>query len=371
MSESDFPSNDLVLDIFKVISSHLNINIFAVDLNGDYIYRNEKLKNIMGNIARMEDIDPDAWQSCKQVISGEKATVIEEEYEGVWYLSVKSPFYKNKKIAGLIGIAIDITDRKIAEQLRVEKEAAEEKVESIQLIAAAIAHEIRTPLRSIDAGIQGVQHYLPDLVKTYETAKQANLDIPYIAPADCKVLGNSLKETENETRAVFNVIDMLLVKADLSQIKKTEFKKYSVMQCLHESLDRYHFDIDERELVHLNEDNDFEFFGDPLLVSHVFFNLIQNALYFIKAASKGEINIWIEQNDEFNILHFKDTGAGIPVRSLPHVFDKFYTTTKHGTGVGLAFCKLVMESMDGSIKCYSNEGAFTEFVLKFPRLENA
>jgi two-component system CAI-1 autoinducer sensor kinase/phosphatase CqsS len=46
------------------------------------------------------------------------------------------------------------------------------KFQTAKTMAAAIAHEVRTPLRSIDAGIQGVQHYLPDLVQSYEIAKK-------------------------------------------------------------------------------------------------------------------------------------------------------------------------------------------------------
>jgi signal transduction histidine kinase len=249
---------------------------------------------------------------------------------------------------------------------RYREKMEKERLETIRSMGAAIAHEVRTPLRSIDAGIQGVQHYLPDLVQSYEIAKKADLPVPYIPPSDYKVLGTSLQETEQETRAVFNIIEMLLVKADLSQINKESFREYSLQQCLQKVVERYHFDLDERELVHIDTSKDFNFYGNQDLVAHVFFNLLQNALYFIKAASKGDIHIWIEQSEECNEVHFKDTGAGIPKRSLPHIFDKFYTTTKHGTGVGLAFCKLVMQSMDGSIKCYSNEGSFTEFVLKFP-----
>lgn len=68
-----------------------------------------------------------------------------------------------------------------------------------------------------------------------------------------------------------------------------------------------------------------------------------------------------------NILIFKDTGKGISKENISHIFRKFYSRTKYGTGIGLSFCKMVMESLGGEIKCKSQEGKFTEFRLCFPK----
>ena len=88
----------------------------------------------------------------------------------------------------------------------------------------------------------------------------------------------------------------------------------------------------------------------------------------IVKAEKGEIFIWLEQHEEFNELHFKDTGQGIPALAIPHLFERFFTTTLTGTGVGLSFCKMVMRSFEGNILCRSIEGEFAEFILQFPHI---
>lgn len=62
-----------------------------------------------------------------------------------------------------------------------------------------------------------------------------------------------------------------------------------------------------------------------------------------------------------------DTGKGISKDILPHVFDRFFTRTQHGAGVGLAFCKMVMHSFGGDIRCQSEEGKHTLFSLSFPQ----
>jgi signal transduction histidine kinase len=56
---------------------------------------------------------------------------------------------------------------------------------------------------------------------------------------------------------------------------------------------------------------------------------------------------------------------------LPHIFDSFFTTeSSTGTGVGLAFSKMVMQSHQGKIECASVEGEYTEFILSFSHLDS-
>jgi signal transduction histidine kinase len=106
------------------------------------------------------------------------------------------------------------------------------------------------------------------------------------------------------------------------------------------------------------------------MMTHILFNLLKNALYYIEASGKGDIHIWLENDEGKNTLHFKDTGPGISATLLPSIFERFFSRRKHGTGMGLAFCKSVMQEIRGDIQCRSKEGEYTEFVLTFPTLLN-
>lgn len=97
------------------------------------------------------------------------------------------------------------------------------------------------------------------------------------------------------------------------------------------------------------------------------FNLLKNAIYYIRDANKGKIYIWAEHDVNFNILHVKDTGKGISASILPNIFNQFFTNTPHGAGIGLTFCKMVMERFGGDIICYSKKGEYADFILYFPR----
>ena len=90
-------------------------------------------------------------------------------------------------------------------------------------------------------------------------------------------------------------------------------------------------------------------------LSDVFINLLKNA--YKHGGANVKIKIWTKGS----YLYFKDYGRGIPKESLPHIFDRFYTQNKTGTGIGLAFCKMVMEDLGGHIECKSKYGEYTKF----------
>lgn len=240
------------------------------------------------------------------------------------------------------------------------------KFQTMQSLSASIAHELRTPLRAISSSASGIKKCLPQLIESYEIAKNENVQLPYLSPPLYKALIPAFDSIELEAQSAFTFIDMLLIKVNESELNSIQVETCNIKTCVDEALNRYPFSPEEKGLIQWNQADDFIFKGNQLLMLHVLFNLIKNALYHLKAAGKGNISIWAEKELNNNCLHFKDTGEGISAKDLPYIFDRFFTTTRHGTGIGLAFCKLVMKSIGGDITCQSLEGEYAEFVLKFP-----
>ena len=83
---------------------------------------------------------------------------------------------------------------------------------------------------------------------------------------------------------------------------------------------------------------------------------------------KGKITITLEHGKKFNRLIFRNIAVGIPKEFLPKLFGSFesQSASQGGTGVGLAFCKLIMQSYGGDIYCNSLEGEYAVFILRFP-----
>jgi two-component system CAI-1 autoinducer sensor kinase/phosphatase CqsS len=110
-----------------------------------------------------------------------------------------------------------------------------------------------------------------------------------------------------------------------------------------------------------------------MLMVHVLFNLLKNALRGIASVDSALISIRLASGPRTSQLLFRDTGPGIAPDVLPHIFTRFYTSSAGiddasiGTGIGLAFCRDVMRAVGGAIDCRSVEGMFTEFALTFPR----
>ena len=252
------------------------------------------------------------------------------------------------------------------ETVKAQEKAKEGKIKAMQSIGASIAHELRTPLRSMISGVSGIEKFLPILLENYDAARNANIPGRVIRPHQIELLRKVLVNLKTEGAAANTIIDMLLMKIKGSITDTTEVKKLSINECLSEALQRYAFQGAERELVVCDTSNDFQFVGDNLLVVHILFNLLKNALYYIASVQKGQIYIHFEKDKNENRLYFKDTGKGISKEALPRIFNRFYTRTEGGAGIGLSFCKMAMEWMGGDITCHSIEGEYAEFILHFP-----
>lgn len=305
---------------------------------------------------------PEAWEACQQVMRSGKIMRFEEQHhDGRWFLSVKSPLRdENQQIIGVIGIAIDITDKKEAERLKIENQQV--KLEGMTLVSASIAHEIRTPLTTIDINADTLKENLPLLIETYNRAAMAKLDIPKIDSFTLKGLNELPNIMKRETNGANIFIDMLLTNIN-PELEGSVRQTFSMQDCVNEALARYPFKANQSQRIRWQPIHDFQVRGKEALVVHILFNLIKNALFYV---GKGYIEIILEPGNPYNKLIFTDTGAGIDPDILPHIFNRFFSRTRNGAGVGLAYCKAVMEALGGNITCESVKGNYTKFILSFP-----
>jgi len=248
-----------------------------------------------------------------------------------------------------------------AERIRVEQDRA------MLATAGSVAHELRTPLLGIHAGAAGLGNYLPALIEAYQLAHHHGLPVAPIRTAHLDNLQGVLERIDAEARHSNAIIDMLLVNVRTHGAGRDALAVCSIGSCVETALQRYPFSDEERALVNWERGGNFSFRGVELLTVHVLFNLIKNALRHVATAGKGTIAIRIDA--EHHRLVIRDTGAGIAPDVLPHVFERFYTVGGGGvlgTGIGLAFCRDVMNSFGGRIDCHSVQGEYSQFELTFP-----
>lgn len=247
----------------------------------------------------------------------------------------------------------------------------QERLIAMKMLAGTIAHEMRTPFLGIRTNAGCLKKFLPILMDSYSKAKEGKLEVKPLSEKNLQHLRETPEDLDKITTSASLVIDMLLMSLKDDDYKSKNYEICSIRMCVEDMLREYPLSEKEKSLITWKKDPDFTFYGNTLFVKHVLFNLLKNALYYVKAANKdkGDISIWTEATPKENILYFKDTGTGMPATMVTHVFDRFYTHTHHGSGIGLSFCKSVMEGFGGSITCESKEGECTLFILKFPPIQ--
>ena len=274
-------------------------------------------------------------------------------------LSCKRPLCDDKgEIIGVIGNTIDITDRKKAEKYRFE--TAQKIINFSTLVAGSIAHELKNPLAGIRMQMQTLQNI--NLKKIPQQTIESLL----------KDMAAAIIKTVDATTYV---IDGMLKKVRTfatGEVHYKEFEEISIADDVENLLNTYPFENDQQDLISVVYNTRFNYLGDRVLTAHVLSNLMKNALHAIAQTDKSKASITIETKTEgdFNVLIFRDTATGIPKDFQCKIFDQFETKkdVHGGTGLGLAFCKSVMESYSGNITCNSEEGKYTEFVIKFPKI---
>lgn len=308
----------------------------------------------------------------RSIMNSRESTTLEELFElpdgtRKIYLSRKIPLYNEaKEVSGILGISVDISELKnIQDKLR----KAEGRLDGMLVLSSSIAHELRTPLGAISMSAKSLKKSLPLLIAAYKKVREDTSE-DYLSDRQLELISESPDIVLTAAKNSNQFIDMVLTNVMSEEKHIGKYNKCSMKHCLLTSLDEYSFPIGDRAKIDIAEMKDFSFYGDERLIKHVFFNLLKNALYFIEKAGKGRIKIWTGENDTYNQVYFKDTGLGITKEKLPHIFDRFSTfDTHHGTGIGLAFCKLVMDTLDGKIQCESEQNQYTQFILSFPKIK--
>jgi two-component system CAI-1 autoinducer sensor kinase/phosphatase CqsS len=243
-------------------------------------------------------------------------------------------------------------------------------VQAVSSVGSNIAHEMRTPLLSIKSRATLLSRYLPDLIDNYRDIPLENRLGGSISERHLQSLLRSPESLQLETEYANTVINMLLANAREVIVDPEVFERVSMSDLVGDAISRYPFSSSrERSLVRAKVVDDFCGYVPKQLVVHVLFNLIKNALYFVQQSRKGEVVISVCSNEggTGGIVVVEDTGPGIPRENMKLVFQRFFSTSEggKGSGIGLSYCKMVMEGIGGSIVCDSEPGLFTRFTLAF------
>lgn len=252
-----------------------------------------------------------------------------------------------------------------------------EKMASLGILVAGVAHEINNPINFINSSLSGLKNnleYLSKIIYYYDKINSEN----------CVQILQQIREKEKDA-SLLDVIEMF--KKSIEIIEIGIGRTTAIVKGL-KSFARA--DSNEIELFNVNENientliilksqykNRIEiikkFEKIPSIscyagqINQVFMNILVNAFQSIN--DKGEVIISTYVKNKKNIyIKIEDNGAGIPNHLLKNIFDPFYTTKKvgHGTGLGLSISYNIIKAHEGDIFVESEVGKGTKFTIVLP-----
>lgn len=241
-------------------------------------------------------------------------------------------------------ILSDITKEVMSTKEKIESE----KVSSIFLLAAGVAHELGNPLNSLTIHLQLMQRQLNQVED-----KKVRLKLE-------RSLSICLGEVERQDGIITHFLEAIRPSPpDFRDTNLTEVLE-SVLhvqeQELHNSKVTVEMEIgDEAPIIA----------GDMNQMKQVFFNIIKNAREAMQEG--GTLQIQTRSDDDSFYVVIADTGQGIDKEDLASVFQPYYSTKESGSGLGLMIVNRILRDHGGQVGIDSKTGVGTVISLKFPK----
>ncbi|UXI68965.1 GAF domain-containing protein [Tahibacter amnicola] len=253
-----------------------------------------------------------------------------------------------------------------------------EKMASVGLLAAGVAHEINNPIAYVHSNLDSLRRYIEDIFALLRVYRQFENTLPEDHPERIQL------------EAIKRSIDLKFLLDDTGQLLAESLEGITRVEKIVRDLKEFsHQDEAEWEVVDIHQGiestlnvvaHELKYRADvvkhygqlppirclPFQLNQVFMNLLVNAAHAME--TRGTITIRTDCDDEYVRLSFSDTGKGIESTNLGRIFEPFFTTKPVGvgTGLGLSVAYGIVQKHGGSIDVASAVGKGTTFTLCLP-----
>jgi two-component system NtrC family sensor kinase len=352
---------ELLKEFNESIVESINVGLMAVDLDGRITRLNSALEEIF-SIARDETVGknvedlfaedfadtlrqvlgPDGWhlRQTRQIYKLHTASRAGRSL--VLNIALAPLWADSQEQTGALVVFEDVTQRlHLEEQLQQR-----EKLSSIGLLAAGVAHEVNTPLTGVSSYTQMLLNMLPEsdpkhalLLKVRRQAERAT-----------DIVNNLLNFSRTGSAAEFDAVDIHRVLDDTLQLLEPQLRRSQI------------------EIVRDYGDELHQVYGNSVKLQQVFTNLILNARDSI-ANGNGRVSLVTRNGEDGQlVVEVADTGVGIAPEDVAKIYDPFFTTkgVGRGTGLGLAVTYGIVQEHSGHISVSSTPGLGTTFRITLP-----
>ena len=340
-------------DFSENIVESLNVGVLTLDLEDRIESWNPQLERLL-EIPRAEAVGHTLGEILTADLVAEIASRSADDHvSGIYKFHLASRagnrLVINASIAPLVGktgqrlgrlvLIDDITQRVRLEEQMVQTE----KLTSLGLLAAGVAHEVNTPLAVISNYIQMLAKQIPP-----DDPRQKTIDKIVKQTFRASEIVNNLLNFSRTASAEFTDVDMNVVLEETLSLVQHPFKtaRVQVIQAFQGDLPPV--------------------LGSTTRLQQVFLNLFMNARDAMPNGGMLEVRTGT-QNGSVEV-EVTDTGLGIPPEYLHRIFDPFFTTKSSGkgTGLGLSVSYGIIKEHAGKVEVRSTPGKGTSFRLEFP-----
>ena len=343
----------------ETIFNTLQEGVLVIDGQGIITYANAGGRRLLG-IGQVEvgtlplrKISPDLARSLIESprdLEGESWSTreIEVSYPERRILRVYSSLFHNpeefREEPYVALILTDITQEKAHTDALLE----EEKLASVYMLAAGVAHEIGNPLNSLTIHLGFMERQLGKLQT--EASRDNVLESVHVCQEEVKRLDGIVRHFLKALKPVapdFQDVNLLEILADVLAVQKAEMEDLGVQVSL---------ELGEPLPV---------ISADPALIKQVFFNLLKNALEAMDHDGCLTLTARLDDCDVF--IDIQDNGVGIEPESLAQLFTPYYTTKATGHGLGLVLAMRILRAHGGQLGVKSTPGKGTCMTLQLPQ----
>lgn len=295
-------------------------------------------------------------QIFKETLKGEKAPTTEIQVvtsaKGILTveLDMRSISKGNKISFAQIHLR-DVTGRKKLEQQLMKAE----KMAVLSRFSATLAHDLRNPIIGIKKTLEMLQQFPASL--NGDTSKKVFADL--ITSSD--LLLGMINDVLDLYQDSYKELPLLLF-------------HFFMAETLEEVIKLLRFQADEKKVrIELDGAKDLAMRGDKRRLQRVFINILDNAIKFSPSGGKIKITYRPIRCENLTHLYFEviDEGPGIRSEDLPKIFEPFFTgeamkSFKKGAGLGLYFCKVIIEAHHGKIWAENRDNCGAAFCINLP-----
>ncbi|MGH9946760.1 MAG: ATP-binding protein [Pyrinomonadaceae bacterium] len=363
-SEQQQQTEELALlkEFNESIVESVNVGLLAVDESGLITRCNSTFEDLMGRsrdetVGKLvEDIFDESFAFNLANILGSTRwhlTEIRNAYKLHTYDALGNSLILNVAIAPLRSISNSQTGaivvlENVTSRVKLEETLQQsEKLSSIGLLAAGVAHEVNTPLTGVSSYTQMLLGMVPETDPKHALLQKMQRQTDRAT----NIVGNLLNFSRTGTAIESAEIDVNILLDDTLQLLEPQLRKSNV------GIDREYSDIPLR------------IFGNGGKLQQVFTNLILNARdAMISGGTITLTTLYTPKNEV--LITVSDSGEGIPKENLGKIFDPFFTTkgVGNGTGLGLAVTYGIVQEHGGTIEAASDQNG-TIFSIIFPAFD--